>query len=150
MSPRPTPAPSEWPPAARAGQLRIGDAERERAAEQLAEHYALGRLDREEHAERLDRVWAARTQAELDPVFADLPGHRAASPHQAAPRPPAQRRRRRGSQLPAPLLVLLVVLATVAVASNLPLILLGLGVWFLLSRGGCGTGRRSPSHFHHR
>ena len=55
-------------------QLRIGDAEREQAAGQLAEHFAVGRIDRAEHAERLDRIWAARTQADLDPVFADLPG----------------------------------------------------------------------------
>ena len=56
--------------------LRIGDAERERAASQLAEHYAVGRLSQEEHSERLDRIWAARTRAELDPVFIDLPGTR--------------------------------------------------------------------------
>ena len=123
-------------------QLRIGDAERERAASQLAEHYAVGRLDREEHAERLDRVWAARTQADLDPVFADLPGHVPSAPTRAAgPRPAPARRR---PQLPGPLLVLLVVMGTIAVATNLPLILVGLGVWFFFVRGGCGSRSRHP------
>ena len=54
--------------------LRIGDAEREQAAAALGEHYAAGRLSTEEHAERLDRVWAARTRAALGPLFRDLPG----------------------------------------------------------------------------
>ena len=54
--------------------LRIGDAEREQAATELGEHYAQGRLTAEEHAERLDRVWSARTRGELGPLFVDLPG----------------------------------------------------------------------------
>jgi hypothetical protein len=126
-------------------QLRIGDAERERAASQLAEHYAVGRLDRAEHAERLDRIWAARTQADLDPVFVDLPGHTPAAPARTAvPRPSPTRRRPR---IPLPLLVLAVVLGVVAVLTHLPLILVGLGVWFLVSRGGCRA--RSWQHGPH-
>jgi uncharacterized membrane protein len=57
-----------------AKELRIGDAERTAAADELAEHYAQGRLSTEEHQERLDRVLSARTRSELGPVFADLPG----------------------------------------------------------------------------
>ena len=123
-------------------ELRIGDAERERAASQLAEHYAVGRITQDEHAERLDRIWAARTQSELDPVFADLPGHTsAARPRTALPRPDTRRRQRP----PLLLVVLLVVLAAVAVATNLPLILIGLGVWFFFLRGSCGS-RASWGH----
>ena len=48
-------------PPERPRELRIGDAERTAAADELAEHYAQGRLSTEEHHERLDRVWAART-----------------------------------------------------------------------------------------
>jgi hypothetical protein len=129
MTPRPGPPRSD---------LRIGDAERERAASRLADHYVEGRLDREEHAERLDRIWAARTHADLEPVFADLPGHPTLAP--AAPaRPVSQRRLPR---LPAPLLVLLVVVGTVAVLTNLPVILAGLAVWFFLVRG-CRSRRSS-------
>ena len=57
-------------------QLRIGDAERTAAADELGEHFAQGRLTAEEHRERLDRVMAARTASELTPLFADLPGSR--------------------------------------------------------------------------
>ena len=55
-------------------QLRIGDAERERAAADLGEHFAQGRLSVDEHAERLEQVWVAKTRAELVPLFRDLPG----------------------------------------------------------------------------
>lgn len=54
-------------------QLRASDAERERVASVLNDALAEGRLTAEEHAERLGRVYAARTQAELVPVVKDLP-----------------------------------------------------------------------------
>ena len=54
-------------------QLRIGDAEREHATAALGEHFAQGRITADEHAERLDQIWAARTRADLQPVFRDLP-----------------------------------------------------------------------------
>ncbi|GAA1836376.1 DUF1707 domain-containing protein [Pseudonocardia ailaonensis] len=63
-------------------ELRIGDAEREQAAARLGEHVGAGRLDLAEYEQRVDRVYAARTRAELDAVTADLP---------AAPRPAPQR-----------------------------------------------------------
>jgi uncharacterized membrane protein len=117
--------------------LRISDAEREQAAADLGEHYAQGRITTEEHRERLDQIWSARTRRELGPVFADLPGRTfpATAPAAArpAPRRPVWRR------IPAPLLVLFVVLAAVVVVAHLPLILIGLGAWFLLSRGHCGA-----------
>jgi Flp pilus assembly protein TadB len=53
--------------------LRIGDAEREAAARELGEHFALGRISVDEHAERLEQIWAARTAADLAPAFRDLP-----------------------------------------------------------------------------
>jgi hypothetical protein len=55
-------------------QLRIGDAERDAAAAALGEHYAAGRLTKDEHDERIDQVWAAKYDGDLAPVFADLPG----------------------------------------------------------------------------
>ncbi|HWL96895.1 MAG TPA: DUF1707 domain-containing protein [Nocardioidaceae bacterium] len=130
-------------------EVRIGDAERELAQTTLNDHYAAGRLDHDEYTERLDRIWAARTRAELDPVFTDLPGPapqrsgRSSYPYStAATRRPSSAPRPRGSRLPLPLLVLLIVVGTIAVATNLPLILVGLGVWFFFLRGG---GCRSQS-----
>lgn len=52
---------------------RIGDAERDRAVEALQTHMAEGRLDRDEFDERLNRALAARTAADLQPLFEDLP-----------------------------------------------------------------------------
>jgi Flp pilus assembly protein TadB len=67
-------------------RLRIGDAEREAAARELGEHFALGRIDAEEHTERLEQIWTARTAADLAPAFRDLPRPRAV---QQPPRPSA-------------------------------------------------------------
>ncbi len=63
-------------------QQRIGDAERERAVTRLGDHVGAGRLDLAEFEGRSAAVYAARTRADLDAVFVDLPdGHgRAARP----------------------------------------------------------------------
>lgn len=53
--------------------LRVSDAERDRAAADLREHFAAGRLSSEELDERLDAIYRARTQAELRALHADLP-----------------------------------------------------------------------------
>lgn len=125
-------------------ELRIGDAEREQAQSALGDHYAAGRLDHDEYTQRLDQIWAARTRSELAPVFRDLPGPGVATSTFRAT--PAQRRttqaRRPGPRVPTPLLVLLVVLGAVAVMTNLPIILVALGVWFFFLRGGA-CGRRT-------
>ena len=55
------------------GQLRVGDAERERVADLLAEHHAAGRLTLPELDERLTATWTARTRDELTAPLADLP-----------------------------------------------------------------------------
>src|SRR5438552_2187095 len=60
--------------------MRLSDAEREAAAADLGEHFAQGRLSVDEHAERLEQVWSARTRGEIAPIFSDLP-----SPYAAAP-----------------------------------------------------------------
>jgi hypothetical protein len=53
--------------------IRASDADRERTASQLRENHAVGRLDPEEFNERLDRVFEAKTVADLDELTADLP-----------------------------------------------------------------------------
>ncbi len=53
--------------------MRIGDAERERAAEDLRTHVVAGRLTMEEYSERLEAVYDARTFGDLRPVMIDLP-----------------------------------------------------------------------------
>lgn len=55
------------------GRMRASDADRDRIADQLREALAEGRLTPDEHAERLDAVYQAKTYAELAPIVADLP-----------------------------------------------------------------------------
>ena len=63
------------------GQLRVGDADREQVADQLAEHHAAGRLTIAELEDRLTTVWSARTGDELAATLVDLPTQpRAAQP----------------------------------------------------------------------
>jgi hypothetical protein len=59
MSPRPEP--------------RIGDAERDAAVRALGEHYAAGRITKDEFDERSNLAMQARTDADLRPLFSDLP-----------------------------------------------------------------------------
>ena len=75
----------EGPMAAGPG-IRIGDAERERTAASLREHFATGRLTSEEFNQRLDGAFAAKTDLDLDQLTADLPS----TDHYAPPWPPSQ------------------------------------------------------------
>ena len=54
-------------------RLRASDADRDRAASVLNDALAEGRLTAEEHSERLDSIYAAKTQADLVPLLDDLP-----------------------------------------------------------------------------
>lgn len=54
-------------------ELRIGDAERDRMSAALQEHFAQGRLTREELDERLAAALSARTWGDLRGLTRDLP-----------------------------------------------------------------------------
>lgn len=77
-------------------ELRASDADRERVANELREHYADGRLTMEEFDERIDGVYKAKTFGELAPLTADLP---APPPDPAVQK--AEERRRRVARLRA-------------------------------------------------
>ena len=66
--------------------MRVGDSERDAVAMRLREHWAAGRLELEELDDRVERVYAATTRADLDALVADLPepDHRSA-PRRARP-----------------------------------------------------------------
>ncbi|MFJ8975633.1 DUF1707 domain-containing protein [Streptomyces sp. NPDC102282] len=53
--------------------IRASDADRDRIADILREAVAEGRLTAEEHAERVDLVYRAKTVGELEPLVQDLP-----------------------------------------------------------------------------
>jgi len=133
-------------------ELRIGDAEREAAVGALGEHYAAGRLSKEEFDERADVAWAARTRSALWPLFVDLPhpaGARTVAPpergfpgpgrphpghHHGGPHP--------GWRVGGRMFPLLVVVAVLVVLTHLPVFLL-LVVWLLWAKthGAWGPGR---------
>jgi hypothetical protein len=127
--------------------VRIGTAEREAAASALSEHFAAGRLDRDELEERLDRAYAAKTGADLEPLFQDLP--RPGSPVVAAPEPDLAAAPRRSSGRSALLIaVLAFAVLWLAFVRFPPFFLIPL-VWIFLARGR--GGRRggpwgAPSH----
>jgi len=58
-------------------QLRISDADRDRAIAELSEHFQAGRITQDELEERTGQVLQARTGQDLAAVFADLPRHQA-------------------------------------------------------------------------
>ena len=53
--------------------MRVSDAERQAVADRLAEHFSSGRLDQEEFDERVSRAMGAKTRADLNGLFDDLP-----------------------------------------------------------------------------
>ncbi|MEE1771416.1 DUF1707 domain-containing protein [Streptomyces sp. JV185] len=53
--------------------IRASDADRDRIADILREAMAEGRLTADEHAERVDAVYRAKTVGELEPLVRDLP-----------------------------------------------------------------------------
>ncbi|WP_426244840.1 DUF1707 domain-containing protein [Nocardioides sp. LHG3406-4] len=115
--------------------LRIGDAERERAAADLADHFAHGRLGNDEYDERLDAIWTARTAGDLAPIFEDLPRLQPEPPRPSRParsRVPWQRLRA------LPFLPVLAVLIVLTVLTGWPLWVL----IFFIGFGAMGHGRR--------
>jgi hypothetical protein len=53
--------------------IRVSDAERAEVADRLSAHYSDGRLDRAEFDERVARAMSAKTRADLNGLFEDLP-----------------------------------------------------------------------------
>jgi DUF1707 SHOCT-like domain len=127
--------------------VRIGDAERDEAVSALGEHFAAGRLTREELDERIDQAMQARFSTDLEPLFDDLP----ASPR-LQPERPEQRVRPGPPQLsPLAWVLPLVVVAAVltAVLIGAPWVLWGV-VWFFVLGRFWSRGWGNQPHHHHR
>lgn len=54
-------------------ELRVSDQQRERAAHELREHFAAGRITEDELDERVQAAYDARTERELSKLTDDLP-----------------------------------------------------------------------------
>jgi hypothetical protein len=55
------------------GDLRVSDAERDRAVSELSEAYQAGRITADEFDQRSTQAWSARTGSQLIATLADLP-----------------------------------------------------------------------------
>lgn len=134
-----TPVPYENLPA---GRLRVGDAERYQAATALGEHFATGRLDQDEYDTRVRAAYAARTRADLETLFGDLPDPAPFRPAGAAGWVAGRTARERAAAPPKrfpvpPVLFLLPVLIGLSVLLRFPVLpLFFLFLWF-------GGGRRA-------
>ena len=132
-------------PATPATPVRIGDAERDRAVSTLGDHFAAGRLDREEFDTRVDQAMAARFDNELRPLFADLPRSQPVAPTPASATAPAMR-----NAWPLMLMwwlpFLLVGSVVAAVLINAPWLIWGF-VWVMVLTSF--MGRRRP-HYGYR
>ncbi|WP_433336321.1 DUF1707 SHOCT-like domain-containing protein [Spirillospora sp. CA-294931] len=58
----------------RPDEIRVGDAEREALTSALHDHYAAGRLTRDELDERLNAALTSKTRGDLREIVRDLPG----------------------------------------------------------------------------
>ncbi|WP_405015418.1 DUF1707 domain-containing protein [Kitasatospora sp. NBC_01539] len=100
--PVPVPVPAAVPvqvaaPVAEA-ELRVSDADREQVADLLRDAYAEGRLTVDEHAERIEAAYTAKTFGDLAPLTRDLPAaagrplstEKPTVRHERPPLPPAR------------------------------------------------------------
>jgi hypothetical protein len=114
-----------------ARDLRLSDADREEAIDRLSEHYATGRLDKDEFDERSDAVWTAKTDADLAPIFADLEPVRRDRPRYDGHLGPWGRRGWFG----VPFVPVLLALIALTVLTHVPFVLLAfLGCGFVVNR----------------
>ncbi len=123
----------------RAVPVRIGDAERDRAVAALGEHFAAGRITRDELDERVDQAISARFDADLTPLFVDLPS----APVAAATTLPVRSRRTAVAPTAVALIwgllpVLMVAIVTTSILVGAPWLLWTL-FWVIAISGG---GRR--------
>ena len=121
-------------------QMRVSDAERQAVADRLAEHFSAGRLDQAEFDERVGRAMGAKTRADLDGLFDDLPetgAPAAATTGQATTGLPRRRYRH-----PVLLVALIVLIAIAAGHVVFPLLWIGfLVAVVLVATGAVGRSR---------
>jgi hypothetical protein len=129
--------PEQWP--WMRPEMRLGDADRERAIGLLGDHYAAGRLDKDEFDERSDAVWTARTAGDLEPVFADLalPVRERRGPGHPAPWAP------RG-WFPLPFVPVLFAMVALTATTHVPFVLAFLVAVWVVRRSRSSAMQRQP------
>jgi hypothetical protein len=119
--------------------MRVSDAERQAVADRLAEHFSSGRLDQAEFDDRVGRAMSAKTRADLNGLFDDLP--ETGAPAATDPTGPTGQLRRRHRH-PILLAALIVFVAIAATHVVWPLLWIGFLVAIVLfATGTIGHGR---------
>lgn len=118
--------------------VRIADSDREQAISQLSKHAGEGRLTLEEFETRAAEVYAAKTYADLRPVFRDLPSYHDVRPGRRGER--SHTRPHGHPHIVVPLLVLLALLFVVD--ATRPFVWVSLIGFFFLPRLGRARSRR--------
>jgi len=113
--------------------MRVSDAERQVVADRLAEHFSSGRLDQAEFDDRVGRAMSAKTRADLNGLFDDLP--ETGAPAATDPMDPAAQPRRRNRH-PILLAALIVFVAIAATHVVWPLLWIGFLVAIVLFATG--------------
>jgi len=127
-----------------ASGLRLSDADRDRAAAELSEHFEAGRLTADEFDERLGRALQARSAADLAPLFADLP--RKQPPVTARASGPAASGPFSCARVPVVPIAILAVVALGALLSGHPglFVLVPVVILLIVRRLAGHPGRRAP------
>jgi uncharacterized membrane protein len=113
-------------------KMRVSDADRDRVASALREHFAAGRLTPDELDERVSAALNAKTAGELRRVMADLPGPGPVPPSaQPGPVPAAPRWPARRPGLRFVPLIALALLAGLAISGG-PWLIFGIFRFFLM------------------
>lgn len=119
--------------------MRVSDAERQAVADRLAEHFSSGRLDQAEFDDRVGKAMSAKTRADLNGLFEDLP--ETGAPAATAPADPTSQPRRRQRH---PILLVALIVFVIIAASHVvwPLLWIGALVAIVLfATGTIGHGR---------
>jgi hypothetical protein len=120
--------------------MRVSDAERQAVTDRLAEHFSSGRLDQAEFDERVGKAMSAKTRADLNGLFDDLP--ETGAPAATGPTDPTGQPRRRHRH-PILLVALIVFVAIAAAHVVWPLLWIGALVAIVLFATGTFGHARS-------
>ena len=126
-------------------RIRVSDADRERVTARLRDHFAEGRLTREELDERVTAALSAKTAGDLRQLMADLPGDAPVGPPVPVAGPLLVRRRPR--VLP---LLALILLAAVLIPGGAWVVLAFFQIVLVLLLAAGLTALFAAHRFRHR
>jgi hypothetical protein len=122
--------------------MRVSDAERQAVADRLAEHFSSGRLDQAEFDDRVGKAMSAKTRADLNGLFEDLP--ETGAPAATDPADPTSQPRRRQRH---PILLVALIVFVIIAASHVVWPLLWIGALVAIVLFATGTiGHARPGH----